>query len=112
MNETTRYVGSNSFGQLVIDCSWSTINAFCDLSSIFAIATGHRSPSGSRNKVFLLSLIYAWGLPVVITGLTLIIDHSGAMDVSYGKTRCQQEELSKELIESGLIYRQYFLLDR
>ncbi|XP_028399592.1 uncharacterized protein LOC114522998 [Dendronephthya gigantea] len=67
---------------------WMNVMAF-DVSRTFA-GKSHRSPSGSRNKVFVLSLIYAWGLPLVITGLTLIVHHSGAMDVSYGKTKCQE----------------------
>ena len=47
--------------------------------------SGHRSHSSSRNKVFILCMFYAWGLPLIITGLTLIIDHTGVMNVAYGK---------------------------
>ena len=55
------------------------------LLKIIFLVTGHRSPSGSRNKVFLLCLLYAWGVPAFITGLTLIIDHTEAMNVAYGR---------------------------
>ena len=61
---------------------WMNVMAF-DVSRTFA-GKSHRSPSGSRNKVFLLCLLYAWGVPVFTTGLTLIINHTGTMNVAYG----------------------------
>jgi hypothetical protein len=65
--------------------------------NVFVIIPGHRSPSGSRNKAFILCLCYAWGLPLTITGLTLIVNHTGAMNVAYGKLKQNHSAPALEL---------------
>ena len=63
------------------------MRAIVIFQNVFIIIPGHRSPSGSRNKAFILCLFYAWGLPLTITGLTLIVNHTGAMNIAYGKRK-------------------------
>jgi hypothetical protein len=76
------------------------VRAIVIFQNVFVIISGHRSPSGSRNKAFILCLFYAWGLPLTITGLTLIVNHTGAMDVAYGK-RMQNHSAPARAADGG-----------
>lgn len=61
---------------------WMNVMAF-DVSRTFT-GKGHRSPTSSRGKLFLLYLLYAWGFPLLIVAVTLVVNEYGGLHVGYG----------------------------